>query len=542
MAWVQILVGLFVLTLVTWYSWQSYRIYKMATLEKIETPHIQASNFPSSMPVWTYWEGTPSSLVKLCLERITESCKLASNSIQQFTHIHLDKQNISQYVSDLDTHICNSLNASHLKSDIIRLSLLLRYGGFWLDASLLVLVPLDQLFVNFDSTCFTAYFNPQNSLNVKYPVIETSVMYAPPKHSLIQEWLAETDTLQTCTEIARQEYVNNLQFQKNFFNLNKTYHFVYFTLLSVLHKKKDGIQSFNNVRLYNTKINKYFCFQSYKLNDFQTLTIQDFLAKYSLQTCTMIKFIASERAKIDKQYPLMRNDCFLKNIPWRNTPIIRPHADKILKQIYQQTHLIGGKQDDEQTEQLMSVQFIPSSAKVLELGSNIGRNTLVIASLLFDQRNLVTLECDQETVVTLRSNRAINNMQFHIEPVALSQKKLVMSHENNSIERSTKPREKDNSSELDVPTISVKALKAKYPGLTFNTLVADIEGALYYILIDEPELLDDIQLVLMENDYRDIQHKKEVDRILTQKGLHRFFVKQGGWGPCTDFFWEAWRK
>ena len=50
--------------------------------------------------------------------------------------------------------------------------------------------------------------------------------------------------------------------------------------------------------------------------------------------------------------------------------------------------------NEEYPEQVMSVLFFEPDDKVLELGSNIGRNTLVISSLLKDSSNLVTLETD----------------------------------------------------------------------------------------------------------------------------------------------------
>ena len=84
-------------------------------------------------------------------------------------------------------------------------------------------------------------------------------------------------------------------------------------------------------------------------------------------------------------------------------------------------------------------------------------------------------------------------------------------------------------------------LEAKY-SIRFDTLVVDCEGALYYILVDKPDILDGISLVIMENDYRDIQHKNTVDKILSQKGLTRVYFEEGGWLPCYSNFYEVWER
>ena len=62
--------------------------------------------------------------------------------------------------------------------------------------------------------------------------------------------------------------------------------------------------------------------------------------------------------------------------------------------------------------------------KVLEIGGNIGRNTLVIASIL-NSSNLVTLECNLESCNQLNENKNLNKFSFFIENSALSAKKLI---------------------------------------------------------------------------------------------------------------------
>lgn len=210
-----------------------------------------------------------------------------------------------------------------------------------------------------------------------------------------------------------------------------------------------------------------------------------------------------------------------------------------LNLIHQKLKFTGGTLAEEYPEQLMSATYIKSSDRVLELGSNIGRNTLVIASLLEDQNNLVTLECDPNTCVILKKNRDLNNYYFHVEPAALSCRKLIQKGwDTVPIDSIPSDQQKDWK---PINTITFTQLEAKYQ-IKFNTLVADCEGALFYIFKDQSEMLDSINKVIMENDYHDLSHKQFVDDVLREKGFHRIYSVGGGWGPCVEYFFEVWSK
>jgi len=190
---------------------------------------------------------------------------------------------------------------------------------------------------------------------------------------------------------------------------------------------------------------------------------------------------------------------------------------------------------DEYPEQLLAMSFIKGNEKVLEIGGNIGRNSLIIASLLNDDRNLVTLETDKNIVEQLSHNKNINNLTFNIEPKALSYKKLIQKGWN------TIPCTFLMEGYTVVDTITFEELEAKY-NITFDTMIIDCEGAFYHVLKDNENILDNINLMIMENDYNNIQHKLYVDSVFVKKGFKRVLNVAGGWGPCYDFFYEVWSK
>lgn len=190
----------------------------------------------------------------------------------------------------------------------------------------------------------------------------------------------------------------------------------------------------------------------------------------------------------------------------------------------------------EYPEQLMAVMFIKPNDKVLELGSNVGRNTLTIATILSDQNNLVTLECDPKSFKILLKHRDANDYYFRAENSALSKSRLAQK------DWDTVPFENDiPKGFVEVSTISFVDLQNKYD-IKFDTLVADCEGALYYIFQDFPEMLDGISKIIMENDYNNIDHKNKVNEIMKSKGFVRIYHQGGGWGPCKAFFYEVWEK
>jgi FkbM family methyltransferase len=210
-------------------------------------------------------------------------------------------------------------------------------------------------------------------------------------------------------------------------------------------------------------------------------------------------------------------------------------TDVKISLIHSNLKLKYGIFSDELPEQKITVRQLKGHEKVLEIGGNIGRNSLVISSILHNSNNLVTLECDPNIANKLRENRDINNFEFHIETSALSKKKLI--------QRGMDTIQSDVllNGYTPVNIISLEELKNKY-NIVFDTLVLDCEGAFYYILMDMPEILENINMIIMENDYGDINHKKYVDQVLTDNDFYCDYVEPGGWDPCFNNFYEVWKR
>jgi FkbM family methyltransferase len=206
-----------------------------------------------------------------------------------------------------------------------------------------------------------------------------------------------------------------------------------------------------------------------------------------------------------------------------------------IKNIHSTLKIRHGSFNEELPEQRMAVRCLTGDERVLEIGGNIGRNSLIIASILKNSQNLVTLESDINIANQLTENRNLNNLNFHIESSALSNRKLIQKGWD------TIPSDTLQAGYTWVNTISLVELKSKY-NIEFDTLVLDCEGAFYYILMDMPEILDSINLIIMENDYWDISKKIYIDQILKEHNFYVDYAEPGGWGPCANNFFEVWKR
>lgn len=226
----------------------------------------------------------------------------------------------------------------------------------------------------------------------------------------------------------------------------------------------------------------------------------------------------------------------------RSTLFRESSVDEKIKLIHSQLQFTGGTLNDELPEQRMVVRFLEPSAKVLEIGANIGRNTLIIASLLTNSEDLVTLECDPVSIEMLKNNRFANGLNFSIEPNALSYRRLIQRGWD------TIPSEQLMPGYRWVNTISFEELVAKHR-IAFDTLVADCEGALYYILEDNRDILNGIHTVILESDYLHASQKAAVESTFKAFGLERVYSEPliAAWDhpfpeTCVQSFYEVWKK
>ncbi len=223
---------------------------------------------------------------------------------------------------------------------------------------------------------------------------------------------------------------------------------------------------------------------------------------------------------------------------------------KNLSDIHKNISLIHGCMTEEYTEQTLSCKYINENDIVFEIGGNMGRNALIISNILNNDKNLVTLEPNKEFADKLLENRNYNNKNFYIENSALSRDKIFslnsISFKEGTLEKdfptSCKCINKNNASEANI--IEYKDLIKKYEK-NFNVLCVDCEGAFYYILKDMEYILDNIRLIIIENDYENIEHYNYVKNKLDKKFncIEQLPLNNPPWpAPCSECFYQVWVK
>jgi FkbM family methyltransferase len=192
---------------------------------------------------------------------------------------------------------------------------------------------------------------------------------------------------------------------------------------------------------------------------------------------------------------------------------------------------------EEHQELIMSIIFIKPNARVLEVGGNVGRNSLIISTILDDENNLVVLECNRIIANKLRRNRDVNRIYFHIEVSALSKKRLMQR------DYETRPLEDIRNTEgwSPVNIISFDFLQGKY-GIIFDTLVLDCEGAFYEILRSMPECLENIKTIILVNDSQVEDERRFVNETVIRKGFNKVFSRNHPSDDSVKDFYEVFQK
>ena len=166
-------------------------LFFSAKINNIEKYSLTTSNIPNI--IWAYWDGEPSNCVIKCIE----SWKKYNPTYQ--INI-LNSNNLSSYLPEID--ILNLKHAEHVQriSDYVRVCVLYKFGGFWVDASLLMTRNLDWIhdIQNNGNYEFIGYYIEAFTTLPQYPMIENWFFAAPKDSWFIKTW--------TITFLATNEY------------------------------------------------------------------------------------------------------------------------------------------------------------------------------------------------------------------------------------------------------------------------------------------------------------------------------------------------
>jgi len=211
----------------------------------------------------------------------------------------------------------------------------------------------------------------------------------------------------------------------------------------------------------------------------------------------------------------------------------------------QRQYKINGSWNKELPEQKILLNFLKPTSKVLELGGNIGRASIIINHIIDEKEKHLVLETNPYICHKLIKNKKNNNLKFNIFNGGLSKKPILYKHWD-SIQT-------DNYHMFDgykkANTITLEEINKKY-NINFNTIVADCEGAFIQILKDFPTILDKINYIFIEHDWK--THSDYVYYLETMKNkgynminsLEKKDIKlPKNWGVAEDeIFHSVWEK
>lgn len=139
--------------------------------------------------IWTYWDGEIPYLVMNCIQTW-------KTHNPDYRLIVLNKSVLNQYLGDDDYNNWRHCEKAPRFSDFVRLNILKRYGGIWMDASIVCNKPLDWIhgIQETSGSEFVGYFLEQYTypeyINTS-PVIESWFLACVPGSSFIRDWCDE---------------------------------------------------------------------------------------------------------------------------------------------------------------------------------------------------------------------------------------------------------------------------------------------------------------------------------------------------------------
>ncbi|MFD2598322.1 glycosyltransferase family 32 protein [Sphingobacterium corticis] len=272
-------------------------------------------NRPSTVPktIWCYWhdQSIDSPTVQHCIERMKEI-----NT--GYKVILLNWISVKNYIKDLPEGL-QQLQPAHI-SDYVRLLLLERFGGIYLDASTLITRKLDWVVRELESSQseVMCYYTDLNTVDKSYPMIENWFLAAIPNSLFIQDWLREYEKC-VLSDSPLEYYSNYLNEYSFRFSLNPAYHMCYMSSQIIMRNKQsyrlrlacaedDGF-------LYSLKIKA-------KWSDVSMSEIL-LMNKFPKSLPNMIKIVNDSRRKLD--------DC-IKSGLYRKYSILGRICDKTSKQ------------------------------------------------------------------------------------------------------------------------------------------------------------------------------------------------------------------
>lgn len=266
----------------------------------------QPREFPKL--IWSFWSGEQSPTVRACglsIEQHAEGFDLVQVSLERVTHFLPDFPPVPP-----STPIQKI-------SNLVRLMLLERYGGIWLDASILVTQDLDWIPTAFSKSNFGMIgiyneFPDEYASNPLRPIIENGFIAARPGDPFVRRWLS---TYADC--ILSTDYQNYFQVARsNFSELTSNFlrrdqsDLAYFVCYIAAQEALLETTAYS-LQLINAEDDYYFYYYNTSPPRSRRQFAEEILLKRAAErTPSLIKITGGHRSVMDDY---IRNRCYRKH-------------------------------------------------------------------------------------------------------------------------------------------------------------------------------------------------------------------------------------
>lgn len=169
---------------------------------------VEHYNIPKN--VWMYWEGDEiPRYIRLMIDNL-----ISKNPGHRF--FILNEVTLHDYV-DGYLDISKDMFISN-KTDLIRLELLKKYGGIWIDSSIIFNEDLSWVHQLDNKYDVVGYYRYNSTLDYSRPIVENWFLCSPPNNELICKWL---DTLRPLKDIGARSYYEMLVSRHDYDNIKQ---------------------------------------------------------------------------------------------------------------------------------------------------------------------------------------------------------------------------------------------------------------------------------------------------------------------------------
>lgn len=161
--------------------------------------------------VWMYWE---DKNIPNYIKGIMEFNK---KNNPEYDFILLDKDTYKNFLPDVEFK--DNMPIAN-KTDIIRLELLYRFGGIWIDATFILGESLNWVNQVENSQYFDiiGYYSGKGTNDKDYPIIESNFMASPRGSAFINNWLVE---FKPCAELGAKAFFDKIRIREDYDSLKQ---------------------------------------------------------------------------------------------------------------------------------------------------------------------------------------------------------------------------------------------------------------------------------------------------------------------------------